>query len=477
MRRWGPLLGICLGAFMLLMDVTITTVAMPAIGRGLHASFSALQWVLDGYALALAALMLGVGSLADLFGRRAVYLAGIAVFAAASLACALAPDPGVLVAARVVQGAGGAAMFATTVALITATYEGRDRGVAFGVWGAVNGGAAAAGPLLGGVLVAHIGWRAIFWVNLPVTVVAVVITVATIRESRDPAARRLDLPGMVVFTAAMSAIVYALSRAESDGWAAPHIVGTLAGGVTLLVVFAIIERRSAHPMLDPGLFRGRAFTGIMLAALVVQGSAFGYLVYTSLWLQSVLRLGAVRAGLALVPLAVTAFVVSAVAGRYLHGRAPGPVIAVGALLVGAGAFAQAGLDAGSSANALLPGLVIAGVGVGLATPVLVSAAMAAAPAERAGMAGGAVNTVRQFGFAVGVALFGTVFQARAGHAPSGARDAGAFAAGLDHVYLAAGIGGVVASALVLALVRGRAAAAAVGSRDGDRAGDADRARL
>ena len=477
MRKWGPLLGICLGAFMLLMDVTITTVAMPAIGRGLHASFTALQWVLDGYALALAALMLGAGSLADLLGRRAVYLAGVAVFAAASLTCALAPSGGVLVAARVVQGAGGAAMFATTVALITATYDGRDRGIAFGVWGAVNGGAAAAGPLLGGVLVAHVGWRAIFWVNLPIAVVAAIVTAATVRESRNPAGGRVDVPGMVAFTAGTSAIVYALSRGEGDGWTSPHILGALAGGLALLVIFALVERRTRHPMLDPGLFRGRSFTGIMLAALIVQGSAFGYLVYTSLWLQFVLRLSAVRAGLALVPLAVTAFVVSAAVGRFLHGRAPGPVIAVGALLVGAGAFAQAGLDAGSSANALLPGLVVAGVGVGLATPVLVSAAMAAAPPERAGMAGGAVNTVRQFGFAVGVALFGTVFQARAGQAPSGVREAGAFATGLDHVYVAAGIGGVAASVLVVALVRGHVGAAAVGSRDGNRAGDAGRARL
>lgn len=451
MRKWWPLVGICLGTFMLLVDITIVTVALPAIAGDLKASFSALQWVLDGYALALAALLLGAGALADRLGRRAVYLAGLGVFAAASLACALAPSAGVLVAARVVQGLGGAAMFATTVALISSGYHGRDRGVAFGVWGAVNGAAAAVGPLLGGVLLEHLDWRAIFWVNLPVSVVAVVVTVAAVRESRDPAGARLDLPGMAAFTAGASAVVYALTRAESDGWTSARILVPLVGGVALLAVFAVVERRSAHPMLDLGLFRSRAFTGILLAALITQGSAFGYLAYTSLWVQSVLGLGPVRAGLALVPLAATAFVVSAVAGRLLHGRSPRLVVTAGALLIAAGAFAQARLDAGATASTLLPGLLIAGVGVGLATPVLVSAAMTAVPPRRAGMASGAVNTARQFGFALGVALFGTIFQATTGHEPT---QGGLFASGLNAVYVAAGIGGAAAAVLVAALVRG-----------------------
>ena len=454
MRKWWPLVGVCLGTFMLLVDVTIVTVALPKMAGDLAASFADLQWVLDGYALALAALLLGTGALADRLGRRAVYLAGLGVFAAASLACALAPSPGVLIAARVVQGVGGAAMFATTVALISAGYQGRDRGVAFGVWGAVNGGAAAAGPLLGGVLVEHVGWRSIFWVNLPVSVVAVVVTVLAVRESRDPGAARVDLPGMAAFTAGASAVVYGLIRAEADGWTSPRILAALLGGAALLAVFALVEWRSRHAMLDLRLFRSPAFTGIMLAALLTQGAAFGYLAYTSLWAQTVLGLGPVRAGLALVPLAATSFTVSAVAGRFLHGRPPRLVVAAGALLIGAGAYAQAHLSAHATALTLLPGLVIAGVGVGLATPVLVSAALGAVPARRAGMAGGAVNTARQFGFALGVAVFGAVFQARAGQVPGGGRlSATAYASGLNTVYVAAGIGGCAAAVLVAALVR------------------------
>lgn len=485
MRKWWPLVAINLGAFMLLVDVTIVTVAMPGIAGDLTASFSALQWVLDGYALALAALLLGAGSLADRFGRRAVYLTGLAVFAAASLACALAPGAGFLVAARVVQGVGGAAMFTTTVALITATYQGRDRGVAFGVWGAVNGAAAAAGPLLGGLLVEHVGWRSIFWVNLPISVIAVVMTVATIRESRNPAAARVDVPGIVAFTAGASAVVYALTRGEADGWTSPGILGALAGGAALLTAFVVIEARSPHAMLDLRLFRRPAFTGILLAALLLQGAAFGYLAYASLWLQTVLGVGAVRAGFALVPMAVAAFVVSAAVGRFVHGRPPGTMVAIGAMLIGAGGFAQATLGAGSSAQALLPGLVIAGVGVGLATPVLVSAALAAVPPERAGMASGAVNTVRQLGFAVCVAVFGVIFQNRAGdvlsggglpgaravealsggrastlisRAPAETREAiahlvrTAYASGLNAVYIAAGIGGAAACTVVLTLL-------------------------
>lgn len=455
MRKWWPLVGICLGTFMLLVDVTIVTVAVPDMAGDLRASFSSLQWVLDGYALALAALLLGAGALADRYGRRAVYLAGLGVFAASSLACALAPSTGVLIAARVVQGLGGAAMITSTVALLGSGYRGRERGVAFGVWAAVSGGSAAVGPLLGGLLVAQVGWRAIFWVNLPVSIVAVIVTVVTVRESRDPAGPRVDLPGMAVFSAAAASVVYALTRAESDGWTSARILVPLLGGAALLAVFALVEWRTRQPMFDLRLFRDPAFTGIMLAALITQGAAFAYLAYTSLWVQSALGLGPVRAGLALAPQAGTAFAVALVAGRFLHGRSPRHVVAAGALLIGVGAFAQAQLAAASTPAALMPGLMIVGAGVGLAMPALVAAVLAAVPTTRAGMAGGSVETVQQFGFALSVALFGAIFQAHTGQVPGTGRITGAaFATGLNAVYMAAGIGGLAAAALVAGLVRG-----------------------
>ncbi|MGC5016374.1 MFS transporter [Streptosporangium sp. DT93] len=479
MRKWWPLVAVCTGAFMLLVDVTIVMVALPDIAGDLGTSFSALQWVMDVYALVLAALLLGAGSLADLTGRRRIYVAGLALFALASLACGLAPNIGTLIAARGLQGLGAAAMFATTMALLNTTYQGRDRGVAFGVWGAVNGAAAAAGPIAGGLLTQNFGWRSIFLVNLPISLVAIVLTLRVFRESRNPRARGLDVPGMLTFTAATAAIVYALIRATEDGWGSGAVLGLLAAGLAALALFVAVELRSDDPMLDLSLFRGGVFTGIMIGAALLTAAAFAYLAYVSLWLQTVLELNAIQAGLVMLPMSVTAFVVAAAAGRLLHDAPPGRVVGVGLLIIGAGAFAQAVLTAGSGWAALLPGLAIVGLGVGVASPSLSAAAMAAVPQERGGMAAGAVNTFRQLGFAFGVAILGGVFHsgvadgldggtpgagAAAGalisgraHAPVGqghgqvVREA--FAHGLNVTLLAAGVLGVVAGLIVLALVR------------------------
>ncbi|MFD0348137.1 MFS transporter [Kitasatospora aburaviensis] len=247
MRKWWPLVAVSLGVFMLLTDVSIVIVALPDIGTGLEMDFAGLQWVLDGYALALAALMLGLGALADRRGRRRVYTAGLVVFALASLACGLAPNGAVLIAARVVQAGGGAAMFATAMALLNLAYQGRDRAVAFGVWGAVSGAAAATGPVVGGVLTEYLGWRSIFLVNLPVSVAAVALALRTLPESRDPDARRIDLPGTVTFTAAAGALVLMLIRGGTDGWTSAPVLALAAVAVVALAAFVLVEARSPHP--------------------------------------------------------------------------------------------------------------------------------------------------------------------------------------------------------------------------------------
>src|SRR5207248_3133307 len=258
MRKWWPLVAVCLGAFMLLVDVTIVVVTLPAIGRDLHGSFTDLQWVMDAYALALAAGLMAAGSLADRFGRRRTYVAGLALFAVASLGCGLAPYAGTLIAARPVRGVGGAAMFASTLAVLNLAYQGRDRAVAFGVWGAVTGAAAAAGPLLGGLLTEHVGWRSIFLVNLPVSVVTVALAVRVLAESRDPRARGVDLPGVVTFTVSAGAFTYALMRAGSAGWASRAPLAWFALGLGSLVAFAVAQRRRRYPMLDLNLLRRAA---------------------------------------------------------------------------------------------------------------------------------------------------------------------------------------------------------------------------
>src|SRR5215470_4316126 len=262
MRKWWPLVAVCAGACMLLVDVTIVNVALPDMARELHTTFGDLQWVIDLYALVLGALVLTAGSIADRVGRRRIYILGLVVFAASSLACGIAPNVGVLIAARGVQGIGAAAMFATTIALISSSYSGRDRGVAFGAWGAVNGAAAAAGPIAGGLLTAHFGWRWIFLVNLPVSVVAVGLTLLVVRESRDPHPSRVDVPGMVSFTVAAAALTYALIR---GAWASGPTVALLAVAVVALVAFVAVERRRPDPMLDLELLRNAPFTALLVA--------------------------------------------------------------------------------------------------------------------------------------------------------------------------------------------------------------------
>ena len=421
MRKWLPLVAICTGTFMLLIDVTIVNVALPDMALDLGTSFDQLQWVVDVYALALAALVLGAGSLADLYGRRRVYLAGLLLFAAASLACGLAPGAELLIAARAVQGIGGAAMLATTIALINTSYEGRDRGTAFGVWGAVVGAAAALGPILGGALT-ELSWRWIFFVNLPISVLAVVVTLVAVQEARQPHAPKPDVPGIALFTLGAGGVVFGLVRAASDGWSAPVAWGPLVGGLVVLAVWVLVERSRRAPMLDVSLFANRSFTGIMLGALLLNAAAFSASLYTSLWLQSVLGLSPLQGGLVFVPLSACSFLVAAFAGRLLQTMAPRLVLGGGLVVVGVASLLLALVDADSNWWVLVPGLAVLGIGVGVANPTLASAALATVPRERSGMASGAVNTARQLGFALGVAALGSVFTA---HATSTLRDAGA----------------------------------------------------
>ncbi|WP_435229754.1 MFS transporter [Streptomyces sp. Tue6028] len=473
MRTWGPLTAICLGTFMLLLDVTIAVVALPDMARALDASLSDLQWVIDGYALALAALLLGVGAAADILGRRRVHVAGVVLFAGASLLCGLASGPGMLVAARGLQGVGAAAMFATTLPLLGSVYRGRQRSAALGVWGAVSGGAAAVGPVLGGLLTEGPGWRWIFFVNLPVSVASVWLTLRVVPESRGPRGMRIDWAGTAAFACFAGAATYGVVRAGSDGWTSAVTSGSFAVAALAAVGFVLVEQRVAHPLLDLSLLRTPSFVGVMAGALAFNGVAFGVVPYLSIWMQTVLDMSPVRGGLTLLPMTGASVVVAILAGKLLHGVPARLTIGGGLLLIGSGAICQAVLDAGSGWTALVPGLVLVGIGTGFVSPAIAGAALAAVPPERAGMAAGAVNTVRQLGYALGVAVFGTVLTSRmrdtlphdaahtlAGGGAGALRGAfpehtlrAAFASGLDTASVAAGVTGMVAGALVLVLVR------------------------
>jgi EmrB/QacA subfamily drug resistance transporter len=407
-----PLLAVCLGSLMLLVDVSVVNVALPDIADDLGASFTALQWVFDVYSIALAALLLGAGALADRHGHRNVYVGGLLLFALSSLCSGLAPGTAELIVARGFQGVGAAAMFATTISLINASYDGRDRGIAFGVWGAVNGAAAAAGPIVGGLLTQTLSWRWIFFINLPVSAAALALTLVVLPRTAGRRGAPIDLPGIAAFTVSAASLTYAITRASTVGWTAASTLVLLGLATLAALAFVVVQLRVANPIVDLGLLRRPAFSGTMIAALVLSMAAFGSAPFLSLWLQSVNGMSPIGAGLALVPLSLAALVTALALGRVLHRISPRPPIAIGLALVGAGALLQAHLGAGSDWTALAPGLFVAGIGVGLVSPTLASAALGSVPLERSGMAAGAVNTMRQLGFALGIAILGAIAQAQ-----------------------------------------------------------------
>jgi EmrB/QacA subfamily drug resistance transporter len=409
-RRWWTLGAVCVATFMLLLDITIVNVALPDIARDLRSSFSDLQWVIDAYALSLAALLLTAGSLADLLGRRLLFASGLGLFTAASLLCALASSPVFLELARAVQGIGAAAMFATSLALLAATFQGRERGTAFGVWGATTGAAVAVGPLVGGVLTESVGWQSIFLINVPIGIGAIAVTLARVNESRDPDAAGIDWAGLVTFSGGLFLLIFALVRGNAEGWGSPLIVSFLVGAVVLLCAFVVVERRQRRPMFDLTLLRKPAFAGASIAAFALSGSLFSMFLYMTLYIQNALGYSPLQAGLRFLPVTLLSFFVAPVAGK-LSARFPVRLmIGVGLGLVGVGLILMARLDADSKWTALLAGFLFAGVGVGLINPPLASTAVGVVPPQRAGMGSGINSTFRQIGIATGIAGLGALFQ-------------------------------------------------------------------
>jgi EmrB/QacA subfamily drug resistance transporter len=412
-RKWWTLIAVSVATFMLLLDITVVNVALPSIRDDLGASFTDLQWVVDAYALTLAALVLTAGSLADRLGRRRLFAVGLGIFSAASLLCALAPDPTFLNVARAAQGIGGAAMFAVSLALIAQEFTaGRERGMAMGLYGATIGVAVAIGPLVGGALTDSLGWESIFYLNVPIGLIAIAITYLKVRESRDPNATRIDWPGVATFSGALFLLVLALVRGNDEGWGSGLIVSLFAGSAALLAAFLAVERRVAEPMLPLGLFRRRAFTGVQLAAFAVSGSLFALFLYLTLYLQNYLGLSPLEAGVRYLPITVASFVAAPVAGALLS-RVPARLMMSAGLAVGGiGLLLMSGIGAGDDWTTLLGGFLVAGAGVGLLNPVIADVAVSVVPKAQSGMAAGINDTFRQVGVAVGIAVWGAVFVGR-----------------------------------------------------------------
>ncbi len=410
-RRW-TLVAVCTTTFMLLLDITVVNVALPNIQRQLHAGLTGLQWVVDAYALTLAALILTAGALADRYGRRLLFLVGVLVFTSASLVCGLAWNIAVLDVARAVQGIGGAALFATALALIGAEYRGPDIGGAIAIWGATIGAAVASGPLVGGIITDALDWRWVFFVNVPVGAFALWVAATRMGESRDPQATSTDVWGLLTFSASLFLIVFGVLRGNASGWASGLILGSLIGGAVLLVIFVLVEHRQARPMLDLALFRSPAFVGVSVATICIGAGMFALFPYLSIYLQDILGYSPLGAGLRFLPLTCFVFAVPIVMRKLAPGASLRLLLAGGLVLVVAALLLMHGLTPSSHWTALLPGLIVAGIGIGLANPAIAAAALRAVDPSRTGMASGINNACRLTGVALGVAALGAILERR-----------------------------------------------------------------
>lgn len=408
-RRW-TLVAVCGATFMLLVDVTVVQVALPTIQRHLGGNFTDLQWVIDAYALTLAAFILTFGSLADRFGRKAVFVLGIGVFTFASVLCGVSNSTTLLIAARALQGFGGAAMFATGLALIGQEFHGPERGKAIAAWGATVGVAVAVGPLVGGGLTDTLGWRWIFFVNAPVGIFTIALGVSRMVNVGDPHAKRLDWGGLITFSGSLFLLMLGLLRGNEEGWGSALIVLLLAASVLLMVAFVLVELHHPRPMFDLSLFRNNGFVGVSVATFAIGAGMFAIYPYLTFYLQNDLGYSPLVGGLCLLPSTVLCFVVPLATRKAVENRPPGMVLGAGLAITAAGLALMHGLTVSSSWTALIPGLLLTGVGIGITNPAIAKTGLGVVPPQRTGMASGISNTFRIGGLATGVAALGAIFQ-------------------------------------------------------------------
>jgi EmrB/QacA subfamily drug resistance transporter len=459
-KRW-TLAVVCAATAMLMLDIAVVNTALSRIADDLNAGLSGLQWVVDAYTLTLAATVLTAGSLADRFGRRRMFTAGLALFTAASAACAAAPGIHELVAARAVQGLGASVMFAVSLAVLAHAFpEPKERAGALAAYGATIGAAFAIGPLVGGALTSGLDWQWIFLVNIPIGLACIWITRTQVVESRDPRARRVDVAGQLTLAPGLLLLVLALLRGNEDGWGSTTIVAALAAAVLLLGAFLAIELRTREPMLPLSFFRNPSFTGAQVAAFSISASFFAVFFYTTLYLQQILGLSAIEAGLVYLPGTVLMFFVSGATsalGERVSARA---MMAGGLILVAVGMVYMGAVAATDSTwTAFLPGTLIASLGCGLFNPAVTAVALGSVPVHQSGLAAGMNDTFRQAGIAVGVAALGALVPAGAA---LGGGDPQAYVSGLQDALYAGAVlaaAGGIATAL---LVRGRARAGVTG---------------
>jgi MFS transporter, DHA2 family, methylenomycin A resistance protein len=406
---WGLLVAVFTGTFMVLLDLSIVTVALPAMQTSLHTTFSALQWVIDGYTLTLSALLLTAGSLGDRYGRRRLYLAGIATFTIGSAICAAAPDVGALIVGRVIQGAAATSLIPGSLSILTQAFPaGARRAQMFGIWGGVGSVAVALGPVAGGVLVDEVGWWAIFLINLPIGVLAVILGARSIPESADPAHAAVDPVGQVTGIAWLGALTFGLIEGGSHGWSAAITIVPLVLAALAVAAFLAVEARSARPMLPLAMFRRSAFATANLASFALGFGAYSTFTFMSLYLQDVQGYSAISAGLRYLPLCVAIAVMSVLAGRFAGRFGPAPSMVAGYGVIGAALVAMVSFGPATRYLVIAVVFVFLGAGMGFAITPTTAAAMGSAARQRSGIAAGAVNATRQAGSTLGIAVLGAI---------------------------------------------------------------------
>ncbi|MGZ5311068.1 MAG: MFS transporter [Solirubrobacterales bacterium] len=461
-RKWWTLGAMCFALFMVMLDNTVVNVALPSIQRDLDAGIADLEWVINSYTLTFAVLIATGGRLGDIFGRRAMFLVGVIVFAVTSATAGLATDAGMLIASRAVQGVGAALMMPATLSIVTHAFPASERGKAIGTWAGVSALALSIGPVVGGFLTEHVGWQAIFFINLPVAVAAVIATVFAVRESRDETVdRRVDYPGIVTLTAGLTAIVLALIEGNSWGWSSLEVVGLLAGGFAALGLFAAIELRSRAPMVEFALFRTAQAIGANLVAFIITFAMMGSFFFMAIYMQDVLGYGALEAGVRFLPTTMVIAVVAPLAGRLSDRLGPVWPMSAGLAVLSVSMFLFSAIDVATTYSGLIVPFILMGIGIALVMSPMSTAAMNAVSVQKAGVASGVLQMSRMVGGTVGVAATGAIFQAQLGSgfdpaslvaAPEAAR--AAFVDALSSaMLLAAGIS-VLGLLVALSLLRG-----------------------
>jgi EmrB/QacA subfamily drug resistance transporter len=452
-RKWWTLGAMCFALFMIMLDNTVVNVALPSIQRDLDASISGLEWTINGYTLSFAVLLATGGRLGDIFGRRRMFLLGVVIFAASSATAGLAQSPTDLVASRVVQGVGAALMMPATLSIVTHAFPPQERGKAMGTWAGVSGLALAVGPVVGGLLTEHVSWRAIFYLNIPVAIGAVIAALFAVRESRDTTVgREVDYAGVTVLTASLTALILALVEGNSWGWGSTEIVALLIVAAVGLAAFVAVEQRVRAPMVEFHFFSDRNFLGAVVVALIISFAMLGVFFFLALYMQDILRYSPLEAGIRFLPSTLMIVTVAPIAGRLADRFGPRWLIVGGLLLLTASLYSFTGIAVDSTYLDLLPGFMLLGIGIAMTMSPMTSAAMNAVSVEKAGIASGVLSMFRMLGGSLGVAVTGAIFQGAVGTANFAAATPQDFVDGLSEamaVSAAVALAGAVFAAVAI----------------------------